>query len=191
MKMNKKLAALGLSAALLGGGAAGTVLMSPTTASAESTTATTADSSDAAKPGAWMSDALAKLVSGGTLTQAQADAVTAALEAARPEGGPGGGEPGRGGGPGLEAAATALGIEASALRTELQSGKTIADVAEANNVSIDKVIAAIVADMNDHLAQAVTDGRLTQAEADTRKADATEHATDLVNGVRPERPAGS
>jgi hypothetical protein len=189
--MKKQLAALGMSAALLGGGALGTVLMSPTTASAESSTASSTDTSTAssAKPGAWMSDALAKLVDAGTLTQSQSDAVAAALAAARPEGGPGG--PGRAGGPGLDAAATALGVETSALRTQLQSGKTIADVAKANNVDISKVIDAIVADMNEHLAAAVSDGRLTQAEADQRKANATERATALVNGQRPDAPSGS
>ena len=63
-------------------------------------------------------------------------------------------------------------------------------MAEANNVDVQKVIDAIVAEMNEHLAQAVTDGRLTQAEADERKANATERATALVNGERPERPDG-
>ncbi len=170
--MKKQLAALGMSAALLSGGAMGVVLANPSTASAASSSASsTASGSTDAKPGAWMQDALAKLVDGGTLTRAQANKVAAALEAARPDGGPRGGGPGRHRGPGLEVAATALGIDASALRTQLHSGKTIADVAKAQNVDVNKVIAAIVADMNEHLAQAVTDGHLTQAQADQRKAD--------------------
>jgi len=192
--MKKKMAALGMSAALLAGGAAGAVAMAPSMASAESDAASSTASGDTAEakaPGAWVTDALSGLVDDGTLTQAQADAVKAALEEARPAGGPGGrGGPGmgHGRGPGLEAAAAALGIEASALRTELQAGKTIAEVAEANDVDVQKVIDAIVAEMSEHLAEAVENGRLTQAEADERSANAEERATALVNGERPERP---
>jgi hypothetical protein len=186
---SKKIAAAAMGAALLGG-AGLTSLMATTAGAAASTASTTADSSASSattkeKPGQWMSDALAKLVTAGTLTQAQADAVSKALDAARPEGGPG---QGRGGGPGLTVAAKALGVTAADLRTALQSGKTIADVAKTNNVDLQTVIDAIVASENEHLAQAVTDGKLTQAQADERKAHATERATNMVNGIRPERP---
>jgi hypothetical protein len=191
--MKKKMAAVALSAALLGGGAAGAALMSPTIASADSTTSssaatTAANGSDSthAKPGAWADDVFEKLVSDGTITQAQADKVQAALDAARPEGGPGGG-PG-GAGPGLEVAAKALGIDASALRTDLQSGKTIADVAKDKGVDVQTVIDALVTDMQSHLADGVSSGRLTQAQADQMKAHASERATALVNGERPDGP---
>ena len=40
--------------------------------------------------GKWMTDALAPLVQDGTITQAQADAVTKALQDAKPQGGHGG-----------------------------------------------------------------------------------------------------
>ena len=39
-----------------------------------------------------------------------------------------------------------------------------------------------------HLADAVSEGRLTQAQADEMKANATERATALVNGERPDGP---
>jgi hypothetical protein len=184
---SKKIAAAAMGAALLGG-AGLTSLMTTTAGAADSTTSTTAASSATTKekPDQWMTDALAKLVTAGTLTQAQSDAVTKALDAARPAGGPG---QGRGGGPGLTVAAKALGVSAADLRTALQSGKTIADVAKTKSVDLQTVIAAIVASENEHLAQAVTDGKLTQAQADTRTANATERATNMVNGVRPERPA--
>ena len=38
------------------------------------------------------------------------------------------------------------------------------------------------------LAQAVTDGRLTQAEADARAADLTTRVTERVSSTRPARP---
>jgi hypothetical protein len=58
-------------------------------------------------------------------------------------------------------------------------------------VDVQTVIDAIVADMNSHLDQAVADGRLTRAQADERKADAAERATDLVNGeLRAGGPMG-
>jgi hypothetical protein len=194
--MKKQMAALAVSAALLGGGAAGAVLTTPAIASADSTTSSTpaANGSDStpAKPGAWVDDVFRKLVSDGTLTQAQAQKVQAALEAARPEGGPGGGAGGPSGavgrGPGLAVAAKALGIDASELRTDLQSGKTIAQVAKAKGVDVQTVIDAIVQDMQSHLADAVSNGRLSQAQADQMKAHATERATALVNGQRPAGP---
>jgi hypothetical protein len=183
--MKKKMAAIAMSAAMLGGGAAGAALMTPAIASADSTSSTTtaASGSDAttALPGAWADDVFDQLVSDGTITQAQADKVQAALEAARPEGGPGGR-----GGPGLDAAAKALGIDASELRTDLQSGRTIAEVAEAKGVDVQTVIDALVTEMQSHLADAVSDGKLTQAEADEMKANATERATAMVNGERPD-----
>jgi hypothetical protein len=187
--MKKKMAAAALSAAMLGGGAAGVALMTPAIASADSTSSTTnpaASGDSQAKPGAWVDDVFDKLVSDGTITQAQADKVQAALEAARPAGGPGG--PGGRGGPGLDAAAKALGIDAGELRTDLQSGKTIADVAKAKGVDVQTVIDALVKEMQSHLADAVSSGRLTQAQADEMKANATERATAMVNGERPDGP---
>ncbi len=197
--MRKKLAAAGVALTLAGGGA-GLALLGPATASAADTSTTTTDQStrgqadaDGARPDpkARQADALQPLVDDGTITQAQADAVLAALEEARPEGmGPGDGGPGgRGGrGPGLDVAATALGIDAAALRTDLESGKTIAEVASDSGVAVQTVIDAIVADMQTHLTDDVASGRLTQAEADERAADSTERATALVNGERPQRP---
>jgi hypothetical protein len=182
---SKRIAAAAMGAALLGGSGLAT-LMTTGAYAADSTSSSSSSTATKADPGQWMSDALAKLVTAGTLTQAQADAVTTALEAARPEGGPG-----RGGGPGLTVAATALGIDASDLRTQLQAGKTIAQVASANGVDLQKVIDAIVAAEKTHLAEAVADGSLTQAQADERAANATERATSMVNGIRPERPAGA
>jgi hypothetical protein len=145
-----------------------------------------------------LNSALAPLVTAGTITQAQADAVVKAIEAARPtDGGPGrhGGGMGRGGmggmgdggkGRGLggpmsnhgDVIAKALGITTAELQTAMQSGKTIAQVAAAKGVSVQKVIDAFVADEKEE-------------HPDMAAADITARVTDMVNGVRPTRPASA
>lgn len=90
------------------------------------------------------------------------------------------------GGPGLEAMAEAIGIDAEELRTALEDGQTPAEVAEANGVSRADLVDAVVADITEHLEQGVEDGRLTQEEADERLAEVTEHAEAIVDGERPE-----
>ena len=185
----KRIAIAGMTAALLVGAGTGVVLNLPSGAGASGTSnvsaavtpaADAADDAGDHKPGQFLADSLAALVADGTITQAQADAITASIEANRPQGGPGEGEhggpgmgrPGQGGpggrhggrGPGLDAAATALGITTDELRTELQSGKSLAEVANAKGVSVQSVIDALV-------------------------AEATTRITDMVNGVQPEAPA--
>jgi predicted RNA-binding protein associated with RNAse of E/G family len=99
------------------------------------------------------------------------------------------GDPGRG--PrmgGLEAVsdasvvAGAIGISEADLSTALQGGSTIAAVAKAHNVDVQKVIDALVADKKDELAAAVKAGTITQAQADGELANVTAFATDQVNG---------
>ena len=78
-----------------------------------------------------------------------------------PDRGPGG--PGRGHfGAGLDAAAEAIGIESEELRTALHDGSTIAEVAEANDVEVQTVIDALVADAEAALDEAVSNDRLTE-----------------------------
>ena len=85
-------------------------------------------------------------------------------------------------GPGddLDAAATYLGTTASALVTQLRSGKTLAQIAGSKT---DGLIAALVDHEKQEIADAVTAGRLTQAQADEITATLTQRFTDLVNGV--------
>ena len=85
----------------------------------------------------------------------------------------------------LTVAADAIGISADDLRTGLESGKSIAAVATEHGVDPKKVIDALVADAKTHLAQAVTDGKLTQAQADERSADLEARITKLVNSTPP------
>jgi hypothetical protein len=182
--MRTKLAAAAVVASMLGGAGAGVLLSTPSVATAQTAT-TTAQTDPPAQP-QWMTDALKKLVDDGTINQAQADAVAAALEAAKPARGPGG--PGRPG-PGrdmsdeMAAVAKAIGISDADLKAALDSGRTIADVAKAHNVDVQKVIDALVAHEQAELATAVADGKLTQAQADERKTHITERVTDMVNGT--------
>ena len=140
--------------------------------------------------GGKLAEVLAPLVTDGTITQAQADAVIAAIQDARPADG------GRHGGPGghhgrgmrmeaLSAAAEALGMTEADLRTGLQAGKTVAQIATEQGKDVQQVIDALVAEAKTHLDQAVTDGKLTQAEADEKLADATTRITDFVNNGGP------
>ena len=59
--------------------------------------------------------------------------------------------------------------------------------ARAHNVDVKTVIDALVADMQSHLAADVSSGRLRQAQADQMQENASQHATDLVNGTPPAR----
>ena len=85
---------------------------------------------------------------------------------------------------GLEAAASYLGLTEAQLRTQLNSGKTLAQVAKARDKSVDGLVDALVKDANAKIDQAVEDGRLTQAQADEIKQGQRERLTDFVNNGR-------
>jgi len=93
-------------------------------------------------------------------------------------------DPGRPAGPlhidRLGIAAQAIGISADDLRTALQGGKSIAQVAKDHNIDEQKVIDALVAAENTAIDQAVKDGKLTQAQADERKTGFAAHVKDKV-----------
>ena len=70
----------------------------------------------------------------------------------------------------LEAAAKVLGMTADELSAELWGGKTLADIADEKGVAIadvqQAVQAALIEETKTAIAQAVTDGTITQAKAD-------------------------
>ena len=78
--------------------------------------------------------------------------------------------PGKAGGMGpfgsMTTIASTLGISETTLSTELQTGKSVADVATEKGVDLNKVVDALVAEQTTALKQAVTSGRLTQQQAD-------------------------
>ena len=80
----------------------------------------------------------------------------------------------------LDAAATYLGTTTSDLLTQLQAGKTLAQIAGSKTSGL---IAALVAHEKQEIADAVKAGRLTQAQADQIVPTLTQHFTDLVNGT--------
>jgi len=82
------------------------------------------------------------------------------------EGFSGGGWHGGFGGSLIDVVAKSLGIEPADLLTELQAGKTIAQLAKEHNVSTETIVNDIVAARKEVLDQAVADGNLTQAQAD-------------------------
>jgi len=79
--------------------------------------------------------------------------------------------------------AKAIGITEADLTTALSGGQTIAAVAKAHNVEVQKVIDALVADKKDEVAAALKAGTITQAQADQELANAAQFATDQVNGT--------
>lgn len=139
-----------------------------------------------------LQEVLDSLVKDGTLTQAQADKVTSALEAkvkeqrderksnrdARRQ-------------EFLSTAAAAIGISATDLESQLKDGTTLADVATANNVDPNKVVDALVEKMNARIDAAVAAGTLTAEQGEQRKAQTKERVTDMVNnGPRRGGPGG-
>jgi hypothetical protein len=95
------------------------------------------------------------------------------------------GKRGPGGKIASEGVAKALGLTTTELQTQLQSGKTLADIAKDKNVDIQKVKDAITADVKAHLDEEVASGEHTQAEADAKLAELKTRLDDIVNGVRP------
>jgi len=189
-------AGAGAALAVAGGGAA---LAAQATGGAESQ----AIVDDAAKQlgvdPAKLSDALKQAlanrvdeaVQAGTLTEAQGTMLKQRIGAGafplfggHGLRGPGGGGHHRGFGH-LEAAAAYLGVTEAALRTSLESGTTLAQVAKEKGKSVDGLVAALVAAETKELDAAVTAGHLTKAQRDQIVSGLKERITALVDGKRP------
>jgi len=127
----------------------------------------------------------------GRITKPEADAMKAAINSGKLPLGVGPGLRDHGdmhGGKFLDAAATYLGLSEDQLRTQLESGKSLADVAKAQGKSVDGLKQAILSDAQAKLDQAVKDGRLTSAQHDQILADLKNRIDDLVNGTLQARP---
>jgi hypothetical protein len=133
--------------------------------------------------------AAARHGSGGAKASTVAVGTFAGLRAGGLSGQTGRGPDAHGPGDDLAAAAGYLGISESALATQLQSGKTLAQIADAaSGKSAAGLVDALVTHEQAELAQAVKDGRLTHAQADDIAATLKDRFTNLVNGTRPPRP---
>jgi hypothetical protein len=140
---------------------------------------------------------LAAAVTAGRITQGQADQAAAGLtahvtaevngtEPARSPGGPGGHGHHGPGGDDLTAAATYLGLTETALATQLQAGKTLAQVADATSgKSAAGLIDALVAHETTELDAAVKAGQITQTQRDALVSTLKARFTALANGTRP------
>lgn len=128
---------------------------------------------------------LAPLVDDDTISQSQAEAVAATLAENRR--GPGG----RGRGlRALQATAEFLELTSEEMRAALTEYDTLADLAAANGSSGDALIAYLLTQVEEHMATAVDEGRLTEDEAAEKLAEAEEHITEMVNSDIPEPGTG-
>jgi len=140
-------------------------------------------------------DRIDAAVAAGRLTKAQGDELKQRIESddfplfGPPAFGPGFGPPH----PffhGLDAAGTYLGLTEEQLHNRLESGKTLAEIAEAQGKSVDGLKDAMLKDAKTHLDAAVEAGRLSSAEEQRVLADLEQRIDDLVNGKLPDRFRG-
>lgn len=94
---------------------------------------------------------------------------------------------------GLMSIVRASGLDASVFREGFEAGQTPAEILEANGVDPAEVTSTILSALEEKLATAVENGRLTQERADELLAKAREKLATLMNTVpdldaRPERP---
>jgi polyhydroxyalkanoate synthesis regulator phasin len=127
---------------------------------------------------------LSDLVKKGTLTQAQADALTAAITSARSadDAAHAAEEAARNADrAALDALiAKTIGLDATVIKTRLAAGESLGAIAGSKK---DAVIAVLVADETKRIDAAVTAGKLTAAQATTLKAGLVAHVTAEVNSV--------
>lgn len=166
-------AVIAIAASLIGILLGATVFV-PGAASAQETTTTT-ETEDRPILENRIRNALEALVSEGTITSGQADAVADHLAGEFPvrkfhiHAG-------------LDVAAATIGITEADLVASLRQGQSIAAVAEANGVTAQAVIDALVDEINSRVDEAVAAGDLDSARAAEIKANAVDRVTAFVNG---------
>ena len=86
---------------------------------------------------------------------------------------------------GLDAAASYLGLSEDELHTQLESGKSLADVAKAQDKSVDGLVQALVADAKKHLDDEVSEGHITKAQETEMLSRLEQGIRAMVNGTPP------
>ncbi len=142
-----------------------------------------------------LQQALSTLVGNGTITQKQSDAVSQQVQNLHDKQphpafgrmGPMGPMGGLGvlGRDGITQLATLLKTTPQALMTDLRSGKTIAQIAQANGVDVNTLIATLENDAKTEIQKQVTAGHLTQDQATKIESGLATMITNLVNGTLP------
>ncbi len=142
-----------------------------------------------------LSDRIDAAVAAGKLTKDEGDAIKARIQSGDaplfftgPPRGHFGPSHDQWGGPmegafrGLDAAASYLGLSVADLQKAVVGGKTLAQVAKDQSKSVDGLIQALVDDAKKHLDDAVSQGRLTQAQEQSILTNVKQHISDFVNG---------
>ncbi|WP_312114478.1 hypothetical protein [Brevibacillus reuszeri] len=141
---------------------------------------------------------LAEAVKAGKLTQEQADKMTENAserlkEQVENTHTGNGFDKGRGFGGGFEKneeLLSLLKLDADKLQEELKAGKSLAEVAKAQGVDTDDVVALLVKEQEAKLAEAVKAGKLTQEQADKLAEKSSEHAKAQVENTHQGRGFG-
>jgi hypothetical protein len=85
----------------------------------------------------------------------------------------------------MTAAAAYLGLSAAQLQSDLQSGQTLSQIAKSQGKTLDGLVAAMAAQVKKTLNAAVSQGLLTQAQADALASRLAARMKDMASGVRP------
>jgi hypothetical protein len=194
MSSKKKVVAIAITTVALTAGSFGVATAASKTTKVTRTSVSTIASQAASGKlgrGQELATLLSGLVSKGTITQAQADAIIAAVtsaeaarDALRPQMGPMGDKGGKGGplADKLNIVASTIGVDTTTVLNRLKAGDSLAAIAGAKK---DALIAALVADETKQIDAAVTAGKLTAAQATELKKNLVAHVTAEVNETLP------
>ena len=87
----------------------------------------------------------------------------------------------------MEEVAAILKLTKEELRTQVRSGKTLAEIATAQKVDIKLVISSIVANIKTYIAEELASGEITKEQADKKLANVETKVTEMVNSLPPAR----
>jgi len=134
-------------------------------------------------PAAALDSLLSGLVTKGTITQIQADAIKAAVVAAAETAKAN--RPAKEMGPNRAAMdaliSSTLGIDSATIKSRMKAGETLAAIAGSKK---DALIAALVAEHSKNIDARVTAGKITAAQATTLKAALLAHVTEEISEVK-------